>query len=436
MEHQEVSLDAAVREVRRLAESLESGTVGDEGSAERQAQIQRTLGLCSACEDAVARGGLFSPNEELDDIPTHSLLLLLLPYYSAILTLHIRTRPNPVCFFPLSFFCVLLFITLHHHQQIKTGDVQQIVERTAVLADVRHTLRAFVQRMRDLGVLAKEDCEVTLAALDADAAALADDGEHAAAAPARVDPAAARTEKISAYRRKKVMRALLDQIAQRRADSRKHRGIVSAAQEEEEERKKRTAAVAGAATGAATRVYLDEEDEEDEDEDEDEETGRQLRVTALKYAALVALDELGGVVREEAMLTEIARLKARGTFEAVRAREAQELAQRQASARRPFTVTRDMLDARERYARDVFKPFNPATLMPDDPAALAADDALSGLREERRRAAAGLPDPDAARTSEDDDSDRETEESLRKAREWDEFKDNNPRGWGNTIGMG
>lgn len=104
MEHQEVSLDAAVREVRRLAESLESGTVGDEGSAERQAQIQRTLGLCSACEDAVARGGLFSPNEELDDIPTHSLLLLLLPYYSAILTLHIRTRPNPVCFFPLSFF--------------------------------------------------------------------------------------------------------------------------------------------------------------------------------------------------------------------------------------------------------------------------------------------------------------------------------------------
>lgn len=409
MEHKEISLDAAVREVRRLADRLESGAVGDEGSAECQAQIQRTLGLCGACENAVARGGFFSANEELDDIPTHSLLLLLLPYYAAVLTLHVRTRPNP------------------------TGDVQRIVERTAVLADVRHTLRDFVQRMRDLGVLAKEDCAVTLAALDADIAAMAD-----GAPPPRtsVDAAAARSEKISAFRRKKVTRALLDQIAQRRADRRKHRGIVSAT-EEEEHAASAAASAAAASAGAGTRVYVEEDEGSDDDDDDDEETGRQLRVTALKYAALVALDELGGVVREEAMLTEIARMKARGTFEAVRAREAQELAAKRASAQRPFTVTRAMLDARERYARDVFKPFNPATLMPDDPAALAADDALSGVREEARRRAAGLPaEPDAGHTSADDDSDRETDESLRKARAWDDFKDSNPRGWGNTIGMG
>ena len=30
----------------------------------------------------------------------------------------------------------------------------------------------------------------------------------------------------------------------------------------------------------------------------------------------------------------------------------------------------------------------------------------------------------------------ESEESLRKAREWDDFKDENRRGWGNKRNMG
>jgi hypothetical protein len=38
------------------------------------------------------------------------------------------------------------------------------------------------------------------------------------------------------------------------------------------------------------------------------------------------------------------------------------------------------------------------------------------------------------RDSEGDDSDQETDESVRKAREWDAFKDDNPRGWGNRGG--
>jgi len=171
--------------------------------------------------------------------------------------------------------------------------------------------------------------------------------------------------------------------------------------------------------------------------DDDEETNRQMKITVLKYAALVALDELSGVVREEAMLTQIARMKMLGTYEAVREKEAKELAAKKASGKKPFTITADMLNQRERFQKDVFKPFNPATMMPDDPRALAADDALSSIRAENRRRAAGLPpDEEKEHTSEDDDSDKETEESLRKARKWDEFKDDNPRGWGNSHGIG
>jgi len=398
---QEISLDTAVREIRSLLDGLDSGRISDEGSSERQAQIRRTVSLCQACEDAITRGGFFSANEELDDIPTHSLLYLLFPYYSALLTQHIRSEPNP------------------------TGDVKLIVERTTLLGDVRRTLRSFVQQMLDLGLLAKEDSTVTLSSLDSDVAEIT--GEKGRT-PVRVDAATARSEKISAMKRKKVTKALLDTLAQRKADKKKHRGIVSEAEEEEARRGSRPSA------GSATGVYIDEDDDSD---DEDEETSRQLKMTVLKYAALVALDELSGVVREEAMLTQIAKMKISGTYEAIRDKEAKELAAKKASGKKPFTITSGMLNQRERFNKDVFKPFNPATLMPDDPRAIAEDDALNSVREEERRVAAGLPaNPEEGHKSEDDDSDKETEESLRKARKWDEFKDENPRGWGNSHGIG
>ena len=283
--------------------------------------------------------------------------------------------------------------------------------------------------MLDLGILAKEDSTVTLSSLDAEVSEIT--GEKKGTAPPRSDAAAVRAEKISAMKRKKVTKSLLDAIAQRKLDKKKHRGIVSEAEEEEE---RAAASRSGISSSRATGVYIEEDDDEDDD---DEESERQLKMTVLKYAALVALDELSGVIREEAMLTQIARMKMQGTYEAVREKEAKELAAKKASGKKPFTITSDMLGQRERYAKDVFKPFNPATMMPDDPRALAADDALSSIRAENRRRAAGLPaDPEEEHKSEDDDSDKETEESLRKARKWDEFKDDNPRGWGNSKGIG
>jgi len=403
MSGQEISLDSAVHNIRSLLDALDNGRITDEGSSERQNQIRRTVSLCQACEDAIERGGFFSVNEELDDIPTHSLLYLLFPYYSALLTQHIRSEPNP------------------------TGDVKLIVERTTLLSDVRKTLRMFIQRMLTLGILAKEDCTVTLSSLDSEVSEFT--GEKEDKTPVRIDAATARSEKISAMKRKKVTKALLDTLAQRKADKKKHHGLVSEA-EEEEERASHNRSIGSGVTG----IYIDDDDD---DSDDDEETGRQLKLTILKYAALVALDELSGVVREEAMLTQIAKMKISGTYEAVREKEEKELAAKKASGKKPFTITSDMLGQRERFAKDVFKPFNPATMMPYDPRALAEDDALNSVREENRRRAAGLPaNSDEEHKSEDDDSDKETDESIRKARHWDDFKDENPRGWGNSHGIG
>ena len=99
----------------------------------------------------------------------------------------------------------------------------------------------------------------------------------------------------------------------------------------------------------------------------------------------------------------------------------------------------------------VFKnPYVAPLLSPSDAIDLEMDDALTAWKRERaeKEAAARMKkrigaddndDDDDGKeegNSSDDDSDKETDESLKKKREWDELKDNNPRGWGNTYKQG
>ena len=98
----------------------------------------------------------------------------------------------------------------------------------------------------------------------------------------------------------------------------------------------------------------------------------------------------------------------------------------------------------------VFKnPYVAPLLSPSDAIDLEMDDALTAWKRERaekeaaarmkKRIGADDNDDDNGKeegNSSDDDSDKETDESLKKKREWDEFKDNNPRGWGNTYKQG
>lgn len=90
----------------------------------------------------------------------------------------------------------------------------------------------------------------------------------------------------------------------------------------------------------------------------------------------------------------------------------------------PFTL----LDHRQRVRNGVFRPDHSLPTMTID----------EYLAEEKRRG--GMIDGGGAGegrpTEQDEDNDRCADAETLKAREWDEFKEANPRGSGNTLNRG
>ncbi|KAG0129260.1 TAP42-like protein [Tuber indicum] len=91
---------------------------------------------------------------------------------------------------------------------------------------------------------------------------------------------------------------------------------------------------------------------------------------------------------------------------------------------RPFTL----LDSRERLKQGVFKSGHNLPTMTID----------EYLEEERKRGSIieGGGEKSGIRSEPDEDNHKKADEETMKAREWDEFKEANPRGSGNTINRG
>ena len=351
---QSFTFETALKKLQKTVEAFDSFG----GGLPSPKELEEMIGLASLCRETVERRGYFSRNEELDDIPTSSLMLLLFPYYEAILRSKLPPPAKPAA--------------------------EGIPARLAELETVQRGLRIFIKSLADLSILAEEECAGTLRHLD-DRMKRAISGDFSE----KTTPEEAmliRNEKVGLYRLKK-----------------------------------QAAAAVQAAEAKLSRQKV-------EGEYEDEEDARNYSLSALRLAGLVAVDELGGVVREATMLLEVARLQASGTYEETLRREEAALAERRKHAQKPFTITASDLGLREKAMKQVFNPKTMAVLSPDDPVVMATDDALEGLDNGKQQ--------EEEHNSSDDDSDKETDESLAKKRHWDEWKDENPRGWGNTIGMG
>ncbi|PWW79996.1 TAP42-like protein [Tuber magnatum] len=91
---------------------------------------------------------------------------------------------------------------------------------------------------------------------------------------------------------------------------------------------------------------------------------------------------------------------------------------------RPFTL----LDSRERLKQGVFKPGHSLPTMTIE----------EYLEEERKRGGIieGGGEKSGAKPEPDEDNHEKADEETMKAREWDEFREANPRGSGNTINRG
>jgi immunoglobulin-binding protein 1 len=328
----QLSMKEALGEVLRIRERADGGTA-------TEGDVARGLELCGALDAEVGRRALFSlRTEELEDIPTASLPLLLVPYAWACIALQRRTA----------------------------SPAARLELLTATAARLR-TFVADTARLLRITVPSSED------------------GDE----PKR-DPASARAEKVAAFRRKREAAAALEE-----ARARAKRGVP-----------------------------------------EDEEVQREVSLALVRVSVLDAVEQLRMTEREAAMLGEVERMRGEGTLDqAMRAERERKEAAAAAPRKPPVTILPNAAAKRAEFREGVFRPgYSVATYMPEDVPALDPGECATAATTSGSGKRRG---PHGERLdSESDDSDKETDDSLRKARQWDDWKDENPRGSGNTKGQG
>ncbi|PHH60777.1 hypothetical protein CDD81_1174 [Ophiocordyceps australis] len=339
----DASLEGLVRQADEgRKQLLDAG--GRQGS---KADFDALVALYGQAREAVAREGLLSLNEDVDDVATAALPYLLLDF--------------------------------------RVGEVQQrspvesLGQRKAALLSSRAAYERFLDLVSLHGLVTGAYGKLL--------ERYRDDAAGFALVPARADAAAQRQGKIAASRAQRHLEAKLEAL---RADA-----------------------------AFAERA--------------DDELVREVNLTAVSSAVHAAFDALDSINREMALLAMAppdgpearpspdSRLDAPFAAAAPR-RAGGPLLSRTGKPLQPFTL----LPSRADMARAVFRPgHNLPTMSIDD-----------YLAEEHRRSnvvQGGTEPPPPA--PDDDDMDAMDRQTY-KARQWDDFKDDNPRGSGNTLNMG
>ncbi|CAM6083092.1 unnamed protein product [Calypogeia fissa] len=371
-----------------------------ESSALDPDQVARAVGLFERCQELIDKLSLFSSNEEKEDISTGDLKFLLVPYYLGFLTEKLSTKDTP--------------------SRLRKVDAS------------KSQLLAFIRVCDRLELVPSAETE-----------ALAQ--ETAPNAEAR------RNQKLARFKRQKAAQSQLQEIKER------------------QERRRRSSQAAA----KATRVENGDKEAEEDDEEE-----REARFAQISFELCKALDLLEMLKKEEEMLNAVQEVNSKGgndAFTRTILDERQARAEgwhKEAAAKARATLVSQPLAAamfgknaiegrtslgnghqhahtpllfgpasvvdgslsteRERMVAEVFQPSHRLPTMSIEEAGLAEMNIMREWNEKNQKIF------DEANTSwhndgkkKDDDSDDEAAEY--KARDWDDWKDENPRGAGNSA---
>lgn len=165
------------------------------------------------------------------------------------------------------------------------------------------------------------------------------------------------------------------------------------------------------------RAHLDEDDAAEEGGD-NEEQQREVLLLSIDLATIKALDQRTLLQQEVAMLSHIAALPPE--------QRARPSGPDQAQLMPKLLAAAGQLQAqRERVAGAVFRPTHHLPTM-------SLDEFADGEVADMQRRQQAEQEAAAAKASKGEESDGDDEEGVRKARAWDDWKDDNPRGWGNS----
>ncbi|CAA7024757.1 unnamed protein product [Microthlaspi erraticum] len=364
--------------------------------------VKKGCGMLHKCEDMVGKLGLFSSNETKEDISTNNLKYLLVPYYLAELT-------------------------------------EKVIQEDRIpIVKVSHAkLKEFLSFCEAMELVPDEELEAS---------------SRQGSAP----PADRRALKIARFKRQKAAESKLLEIKERK-----------------ERRGRSTKAAA-----LSTPVEAGEEDIPDDDSEEE----REAWLSTLNLAVCKAIDLLEMLKREEEMLSAI-KEKQLKNGEDVFSRDAlddrtkkAETWHRDAAARVQYsraaqpitcaTFAQDVLEGRasvsqghehknqplifgpasiingahsterERMIAQVFQPSHRMPTMCIEDAGLTEMNIMNDWQEQTKKAIEEAStswhnDKPPWKKDENDEDDDEDEEAVMKARAFDDWKDDNPRGAGN-----
>ncbi|GIL89639.1 hypothetical protein Vretimale_1823 [Volvox reticuliferus] len=368
--------------------------------------IDRAIALLSHTLSVVESRGVFSSNEDRDDLATADIKYLLVPFYLGSLLSAAPVRTD--------------------------GDVSSNATRLAAANRAAATFGIFLQRCEQYDLLG----------------ALGHTAYEAAAAGVPIDPAAKRTYKVEKFKREKALNAALGALEARR--------LAAAAQEREDEAchggLRASSVTTAGSVDAATVASLGASggggggggggmggvggafDEEDE---------RRLWVWRVELAVLQALD-LQGSIRQEADILQHAAAREATAAAAgpgpssssgnVRAggdvdrEEGPGEAEKADLMARLRAICQDLGgNRREQMRQDVFKPSHILPTMTVEEAgeierreAMEREEQQRWQEEKERQRRAAL------------DSDEEDAEDKAKQRAWDDWRDYHPKGYGNS----
>ncbi|EFH42206.1 predicted protein [Arabidopsis lyrata subsp. lyrata] len=397
---EELPLSALFEQARKIhLAASESGTDQD--------VVKKGCEMFQKCEDMIGKLGLFSSNETKEDISTNNLKYLLVPYYLAELT-----------------------------EKIIQEDRIQIVKASYAKLKLSFLLSEFFSFCEAMELVPDEELEASSRSSGA--------------------PADRRALKIARFKRQKAAEAKLLEIKERK------------------ERRGRSTKAAALSTPV--------ESGEDDIPDDDSEEEREAWLSSINLAICKAVDLLEMLKREEEMLSAIKERQLKDGEDGFsrdalddRTKKA-ETWHRDAAARIQYskpaqpitcaTFAQDVLEGRasvsqghdhknqplifgpasivggplsterERMIAQVFQPSHRMPTMCIEDAGLTEMNIMNDWQEQTKKAieeatTSWYNDKPLRRKEEDEEEDDEDEEAVMKARAFDDWKDDNPRGAGN-----
>ncbi|KAJ3012861.1 UNVERIFIED_CONTAM: hypothetical protein HDU68_000986 [Siphonaria sp. JEL0065] len=391
------SLSTQFEKAQRSFNEIESSDLGC-SCDEYQSKLHSCLAMLSSCAVMVRQLGIFSSNETIQDLNTLDLRFLLIDFYLGVLALK-RTSVTPT-----SSTSTALAIN-HNNSSAKYS------ERLAILKDGMSYFDTFLFNLEMHEALGENDKKYIL------------DPRNAFLLPK--DPTLLRGEKIERFKRERALKEKLRVLQAAVDEARKDSG----------DKKK----------GDRDANMLGSSGETDDFEPElrDDDLYRDLMLTTIEFCIQKSVDEMRSAKDEIDMLEQIAVMEAArtpqqasGSMSSANADATLDdlsqlrikpdtLLTRDGKPRQPFMITNT--SKREEFQKGVFRPGHNLPTM-------TVDEFLENefARGNVIKGGGKMPEKIVKEDLGEEADDLETF----KARAWDDYKDANPKGWGNRMNKG